>query len=72
MRHGNFTSKVDTILSKELDLKKFLFRQRLFTHAVMALLSGKQSYMVEKMSQLVIRESSDFSHTSNDEELNDM
>ena len=35
----------------------------------MALLSDKQSYMVDKMSQLEFKESSDFSQTSNDSEL---
>lgn len=35
----------------------------------MALLSDKQSYVVDKMSQLEFKESTDFSQTSNDSEL---
>lgn len=58
-------------LTKELDLRKFIHRQRVFTTAAIGLLSGPQSLFVNKMSQLVIRESSD-SDTSGDDELNDL
>ena len=61
--------KADSIITKELDLAKFFHRQRVQTHAILALLTGKQSYLVEKMSNLIIRESSDFSNTSYDSEL---
>ena len=61
--------KADSIITKELDLAKFFHRQRVQTHAILALLTGKQSYLVEKMSNLIIRESSDFSNTSFDSEL---
>ena len=61
--------KSESIIDKELDFAKFLHRQRVHTHAILALLTGKQSYMVEKMSNLTIRESSDFSNTSFDSEL---
>ena len=37
----------------------------------MALLSGKQSFFIDKMSQMLIRESSNFEETSEDEELSD-
>ena len=33
-----------------MDLKKFLIRQRLQTTAILALLSGRQSFFVDKMS----------------------
>ena len=38
----------------------------------MALLSGKQSYLVEKMSQLTIKESTDSENESFDDELDDV
>ena len=57
-------------LTKELDLRKFMHRQRVFTTAAIGLLSGPQSLFVNKMSQLIIRESS-ASETSGDDELND-
>ena len=58
-------------LDKEMDLKKFITRQRLQTTAVLALLSGKQSFFIDKMSQMLIRESSCFEETSDDDELSD-
>ena len=41
-------------LMKELDLQKFIFRQRLQTTAILALLKGRQCFIVDKMSELVI------------------
>ena len=38
---------------------------------MLGLLSGRQSYLVDKMSQLIIRESSNFEETSCDSELSD-
>ena len=38
---------------------------------IMGLLSGRQSYFADRMSQLVIRESTDLEETSADEELSD-
>ena len=56
-------------MDKELDLQKFIHRQRVFTTAILGLLSRTQSKFVDKMSQLVIRESSNFEETSSDQEL---
>ena len=39
--------------------------------AILGLLSGRQSYFVDKMSQLIIRESSNLEETSEDAELSD-
>ena len=64
--------KSNSILKKQLDLKKFLWRQQIQTTAVMALLTGKQSYLVEKMSQLTIKESTDTENESFDDELDDV
>ena len=70
-RYKRFVSNSKSTLTKEMDLKKFLIRQRLQTTAVLGLLSGRQSYLVDKMSQLIIRESSNFEETSCDSELSD-
>ena len=53
-----------------MDLQKFLFRQRLQTTAILALLKGRQCYIVDKMSELVLQESSDLKNSSSDDELN--
>ena len=64
-------NKANTRLSKELDLRKFVLRQRLQTAAIMGLLSGRQKSYIDRISQLVIRESSDLDETSSDRELSD-
>ena len=46
-------------------------RQRNTATAILGLLTGRQTFFVEKVSQLIIRESSDSAHTSNDDELSD-
>ena len=63
--------KSQSTLNKELDLRKFIYRQRLQTTAILGLLTGRQSFFVDKMSQLVIRESSNLDETSEDAELSD-
>ena len=59
------------MMTKEMDLKKFIVRQRLQTTALLGLLSGRQSFFVDKMSQMIIRESSNFEDTSSDQDLSD-
>ena len=55
-----------------MDLRKFIFRQRLTANVMLGLLTGRQSFFVDKMSQLVIRESdSESEMTSSDNELSD-
>ena len=56
-------------MNKELDLQKFIYRQRVQTNALIGLLTGRQNVFVDKMSKLVIRESSDMAETSSDAEL---
>lgn len=63
--------KSQSKISKELDLRKFIYRQRLQTTAILGLLTGRQNFFVDKMSQLVIRESSNLDETSDDSELSD-
>lgn len=54
---------------KELDLVKFLQRQRLTIWALLALLNTRQQFMVDKMASLVLHESSNMDDESDDEEL---
>ena len=55
-----------------MDLQKFIFRQRVHTTAILALLKGRQSQFVDKMSELVLQESTESDHIaeSSDDELN--
>ena len=54
-----------------MDLKKFLTRQRIETNAILSLLTGRQSYFIDRISQMVVRESSNFEWTSSDQQLSD-
>ena len=69
-KYDKFIKKSQSFLKKEMDLQKFLIRQRLQTTAILALLKGRQSAIVDKMSQLVIHQSSDSASSSSDDELN--
>ena len=65
-------AKSEISMNKELDLVKFLRRMRLFTFATLALLSRRQQFIVDNLSTMLIRESSDFDDsTSDDGELNE-
>lgn len=54
---------------KELDIVKFIRRQRQNTLTAMALLNGRQKYIIDKLSQLTMRESSNFEEASCDNEF---
>ena len=41
-------------ISKEMDLKKFIMRQRMQTIARLSLLSGRQIYLAVKMAQPIV------------------
>ena len=63
-------AKADISVTKELDLVKFIRRQRLQTFATLATLNVRQQFIVEKMAHLLIRESSEQNEsTDSDEEL---
>ena len=64
-------SKSNSKITKELDLRKFILRQRLQTIAILGLLNGRQSLFADKMSQMVIRDSSNLDESSSDDELSD-
>ena len=63
--------KASSRYAKELDLQKFLHRQRVLVTSLLSLLKGRQTTFVDKFSQLLIRESSDMGQTSSDAELSD-
>ena len=62
-------SKSEVLVNKELDLVKFLQRQRLTIWALLALLNTRQQFMVDKMATMVLRESSGSDEESDDREL---
>ena len=64
--------KANSRLAKEMDLQKFLHRQRIFITSLLGLLKSRQSSFVDKFSQLVIRESTDMEATSQDADLSDL
>ena len=59
-------------LQKEMDLRKFVLRQRITMNALLGLLTGPQSHFIDKTSSMVVRESSNFEETSEDEQLDDV
>ena len=64
--------KSSSRLSKELDLQKFLHRQRVLVVSLLGLLKGRQSSFVDYYSQLIIRESDDMEETSGDDAIVDL
>ena len=71
-RYKWYLRKSESAITKEMDLRKFLTRQRLANSALLGLLSARQSNFVDKMAQMIIREDdSQSSNTSPDDELSD-
>ena len=66
-RYKRILEKADSQLTKELDLRKFIMRQRVFLHSIQGLLTGRQQKFVSQMSQLIVHESS-ANQTSSDNE----
>ena len=65
----NLLNKFQIQLDKELDLSKIIHRLRLLIFTAMGTLTSDQSVFVDKMSGVILRESTDFDKTSSDEEL---
>ena len=61
-RYNWYLRKSESLIKKELDLRKHLKRQRVNTTAILGLLSGRQAFFADKMAQMIIRE--DDSHES--------
>ena len=55
-----------------MDLQKFIHRQRVNVNAMLGLLTASQSIFVDKMSQIIVHESSNMEVTSEDDELDDL
>ena len=71
-RYKWYLRKSQSVITKEMDLRKFLTRQRVANSALLGLLSARQSNFVDKMAQMIIREDdSQSSNTSPDDELSD-
>ena len=70
-KYRQILNKSKSRLEKEMDLQKFLHRQRVLVTSLLGLLKGRQNAFVDKFSQLLIRESSDMGQTSSDAELSD-
>ena len=64
--------KSESSVQKEMDLRKFIFRMRLSMNAILALLTGPQTFLIDRMSRMVVRESSNSEETSDYEALDDV
>ena len=53
-KYRRFLTKSQRLIKKELDFQKFIIRQRVHTNAILGLLKGRQSFFVDKMSQMVL------------------
>ena len=54
--HRKKLDKAAAQIEREMDLGRFIRRQRQHTIAILGLLSGKQAHLVTKMSQLTIND----------------
>ena len=69
-RDGKYKKKLkkaDTSVARELDLVKFIQRQRLTTFTTLAALNGRQQFIADKMATKLIRESSDLDDDTEDD-----
>ena len=68
-RRYNIERKSLIRIEKELDLQKIIHRLRIVLFTSMGLLTADQSVYVDKLSHVVVNESSDNEETSDDDEL---
>ena len=66
-KYKSMISKADSSVMRELDLIKFIQRQRLTTFTTLATLNGRQQYVADKMATKLIRESSDLDNSTEDD-----
>ena len=62
-------AKAKIAVNKELNLQKFIHRQRVQTTALMGLLSGSQQFFIHRLCKLYIKENLSSSSGSSDEAL---
>ena len=60
-------AKATSSVKKELDLIKFIQRQRLQTFTTLSVFNSRQKYVADKMSTMIIRESSDLNDQTEDD-----
>ena len=69
-KYRKMMAKAQSKIDGELDLVKFIHSKRVNTYTALALMNGRQQYVADKLSGMIIRESSDLdSGTSEDFEL---
>ena len=66
--YAKLVNKANSRVDKELDLKKFLIRQRIALHGLQGLLVGSQQEFIDKISEIIIHESTMDEATSSDDE----
>ena len=59
--------KANVSVARELDLIKFIQRQRLTTFTTLCSFNGRQKFIADKMSTKLIRESSDLNEGTEDD-----
>ena len=59
--------KAESAVTKELDIVKFIRRQRFTQYASLALLNGRQLFVTDGLSNMLIRESSDLDEETEDD-----
>ena len=64
--------KSQITVAKELDLVKFFKRQRISMYAILTLLNGRQQYVIDNLSNMLMRESSDFDDSTDDDKELDL
>ena len=65
-KYRKMLRKADASVARELDLVKFIQRQRLLTFATLSTFNGRQKFIADKMATHLIRESSDMNDRSED------
>ena len=68
-RHSKYKrmmGKANINVTRELDLLKFIRRQRFAQFALFALMNGRQLFMTDKLSNMLIRESTEFTESDDD------
>ena len=66
-RYKKMIAKAKSSVEKELDLVKFIQRQRLTTFSVLTIFNGRQKFIADKMATKLIRESSDLNEGTSDD-----
>ena len=66
-KYWKMIEKANVSVARELDLIKFIQRQRLTTFTTLCSFNGRQKFIADKMSTKLIRESSDLNEGTEDD-----